>query len=227
LTSSASKRKGTRFETRVVQYLSQWFPDTERRALAGAEDRGDIRGVPGWAIEAKDRRDLQLSRWCTEAAREALAARERYWAVVHNWARHPTPAVFCTIPLWALAELACGQQTAVESPECPDSGQRFHDTVWEYLEPCRFDPIQGRLGDWYLHLEPSLSLRLAQWVQTAARAAQGRPWAVVHRRRQSPVRETYVTTSLETWAAQVAAQVGRGQRPAEPVPAPLGGGALA
>jgi len=131
--------------------------------------------------------------------------------VIHNWARHPTPAVFCTLPLWALAELACGRPAPTQSPECPEDGRLFHEAVWEYLEPCRFDPIQGRLGDWLLHLEPSISLHLGQWVPTVARAAQGRPWGVVHRRRQCLVRDTYVTTNLEVWATQVAAAAGRQQ----------------
>lgn len=50
-----SKRKGTAHETAVVGYLNGLDIGTivERRALAGANDKGDIAGLRGVVIEAK------------------------------------------------------------------------------------------------------------------------------------------------------------------------------
>ena len=44
---SESKRKGTSFETQVVNYLRWALGDDriERRALSGANDKGDVSGV--------------------------------------------------------------------------------------------------------------------------------------------------------------------------------------
>jgi len=51
---NASKAKGTRGETAVVNYLRvNGFPTAERRALAGAADRGDILATIGVIIEVK------------------------------------------------------------------------------------------------------------------------------------------------------------------------------
>lgn len=50
-----SKAKGTAAETAVVRYLhANGFPLAERRALAGATDKGDILAAPGFIIEVKD-----------------------------------------------------------------------------------------------------------------------------------------------------------------------------
>ena len=45
---SASKSKGTAWETAIVRFLKdRGWPNAERRALGGANDRGDIAGVVG------------------------------------------------------------------------------------------------------------------------------------------------------------------------------------
>jgi hypothetical protein len=54
---NASKRRGTNAETAIVEYLrAHGAPHAERRALTGNKDRGDIAGVIGVMIEAKDHR---------------------------------------------------------------------------------------------------------------------------------------------------------------------------
>lgn len=53
--ANPSKAKGTAAETAVVGYLqSRGWVHTERRALHGSLDKGDIAGIPGVAIEVKD-----------------------------------------------------------------------------------------------------------------------------------------------------------------------------
>ena len=59
---SASRRKGTSWESDVVRYLNDHgFPYAERRALYGANDRGDITGIPGVMLECKSVKSVELA----------------------------------------------------------------------------------------------------------------------------------------------------------------------
>ena len=70
---SAAKAKGTAAETAVVRFLqANGYPHCERRALAGAQDRGDVAGIPGIVIEVKAAARLELAAWVDEAVKEAL-----------------------------------------------------------------------------------------------------------------------------------------------------------
>jgi hypothetical protein len=69
---SAAKAKGTAAETAVVRFLqANGYPHCERRALAGAQDRGDIAGIPGLVVEVKNKAQMQLSTWVDEAKAES------------------------------------------------------------------------------------------------------------------------------------------------------------
>ena len=69
---SAAKTKGTAAETAVVRFLqANGYPHAERRALAGAQDRGDVAGIPGLVIEVKAAARMELAAWVEEAHREA------------------------------------------------------------------------------------------------------------------------------------------------------------
>lgn len=81
--SNPSKRKGTEAERKVVEYLqANGFPYAERRALAGALDKGDVTGVPGVVLEVKNHAALDLAGWLNELMREVDNAQARYGAVV-------------------------------------------------------------------------------------------------------------------------------------------------
>lgn len=68
---SASKRKGTAAETAVVGYLRErGWPHAERRALAGARDRGDVAGIAGCVLEVKSCARMEPAAWLDEAAAE-------------------------------------------------------------------------------------------------------------------------------------------------------------
>jgi hypothetical protein len=68
---SASKEKGTRWETAIVQFLREnGVPHAERRALNGSKDRGDVAGIPGVVIEAKSAARVTLAAWMDEATAE-------------------------------------------------------------------------------------------------------------------------------------------------------------
>jgi hypothetical protein len=65
---SAGKRKGTAWESAVVAFLAErGFPYAERRALAGAADKGDVTGIPGVVIECKSQNRQSLAEWLDEA----------------------------------------------------------------------------------------------------------------------------------------------------------------
>lgn len=102
-----SQAKGTTAETAVVNWLKEHgFPYAERRALSGAQDRGDIANVPGVVIEVKNCARLALAEWVDEAQHEADNARVSVFAVVHKRPRKGNPGEwYCTLPLSVFAEL--------------------------------------------------------------------------------------------------------------------------
>lgn len=82
---SRSKDKGTGWETAIVQYLREnGAPHAERRTLGGANDRGDIAGIPGVVFEAKNAARITLSEWLAEAEAERANDNAAYGFV---WAK--------------------------------------------------------------------------------------------------------------------------------------------
>lgn len=73
---SAQKAKGTKWESRIVDYLrANGYPHAERRTLNGTADRGDINAAPGLVIEAKNQARHSFAEWLDEANAEAFNAR--------------------------------------------------------------------------------------------------------------------------------------------------------
>lgn len=69
-----AKARGTAAESRLVNYLhEQGFTWVERRTLSGANDKGDIAGLPV-AIEVKDHAKLNVPGWVQEAEDEGRNA---------------------------------------------------------------------------------------------------------------------------------------------------------
>lgn len=90
---SAARRRGTRAETAVVEFLrASGFTHAERRAPAGTRDRGDVAGVPGVVVEVKDCARTELAGWLDEAGREADNARARLAVVWHKRRGRGSPA---------------------------------------------------------------------------------------------------------------------------------------
>lgn len=101
---SASKRKGTWFETAVVNYLrDEHGLPVERRALRGTRDCGDITGIPGWVLELKACRALDLAGWMDEAMKEAANDGSPYYAVVAKRRMKGVQQSYVVMPLelWA------------------------------------------------------------------------------------------------------------------------------
>jgi hypothetical protein len=82
---SASKAKGTKWETEIVRALRDaGFVQAERRAGNGIHDRGDITGIPGLVVEAKNHARTELAEWVKEAITERDNARAMYGVVWHK-----------------------------------------------------------------------------------------------------------------------------------------------
>jgi hypothetical protein len=86
---SASKAKGTKWESEIVRALREMgFVQAERRAGNGVHDRGDITGIPGLVIEAKNHNRTELAEWVKEAVAERDNAGARYGVVWHHRRGH-------------------------------------------------------------------------------------------------------------------------------------------
>lgn len=103
---SKQRAKGTAFETAIVNYLrEQGFPYAERRAMRGNQDAGDIAGVPGIAIEAKNCKAIDLAGWMGEAETAARNAKVRRYAIWHKRRMKGVADSYVTIPAHLFVEL--------------------------------------------------------------------------------------------------------------------------
>jgi hypothetical protein len=82
MTPQSIKQKGRNAENLVVEFLRQWWPQVERRRLAGVHDRGDIAGVPGTVIEVKSGAKIDLAGWLKELDREVANDNARHGVLV-------------------------------------------------------------------------------------------------------------------------------------------------
>lgn len=114
-------RKGSTFERALVDYLrNHGFPFAERAYGAGRpDDRGDIDGIVGWVIEAKNHKTLELARWCDEAAKEATTGHpwpagagllRRPWAVIAKRRNRPISDAYVVMPLEQFARLVADDE---------------------------------------------------------------------------------------------------------------------
>ena len=104
--SNPSKRKGSQFESDVVAYLAEHgFPLAERRVTRGAKDAGDIAGVPGWCLELKATKQLNLASAIDEARLEAKNARAEHFAAIVKRPRKPISEAYVVVPLAEFLEV--------------------------------------------------------------------------------------------------------------------------
>lgn len=141
-----NKDRGTRWETACVEYLKDnGVLHAERRALAGANDKGDITGLPGVVFEMKATLKIALAEWIGELKTEMVNAGTVVGAV---WAKRvgkqspsegyiiTTPAVFlrllteagyiksteCSCPnvdITTVSEIPGSRTTKGLDPSCP------------------------------------------------------------------------------------------------------------
>ena len=116
--TSPERRKGSQFERDVVAYLqANGHRYAERAYGAGRpDDRGDIDGIPGFAIECKNHRALDLAGWCTEASAEAANARRPRWAVIFKRKQRATADAYVLVSLATFAELLADDPPTARMP---------------------------------------------------------------------------------------------------------------
>lgn len=69
--TNRNKAKGSSWERAIVEYLrAAGWPFAERRLAGAAKDRGDIAGVVGVVIEAKNTATARLAEWVDETELE-------------------------------------------------------------------------------------------------------------------------------------------------------------
>jgi hypothetical protein len=79
------KQRGTAWETAIVNFLIEnGVRHAERRTLSGSQDKGDIAGIPGVVIEAKNAARMDVSGWVDEANLERDNAKAEVGVV---WAK--------------------------------------------------------------------------------------------------------------------------------------------
>jgi len=108
--TSANKAKGAQWERDVAAYLREnGFPMADRRYGAGVrEDKGDLVGVPRFALECKNQASINLSEFLEEALIEAKYAKAQFGAAVIKRRRKATKDAYVVMSLEQFAELIRG-----------------------------------------------------------------------------------------------------------------------
>jgi hypothetical protein len=103
----APKQAGDRFERDVVAYLrDHGHVYAERCYGAGRpDDRGDIDGLPGWVIQVKAERRLDIGTALT-AAEAQRRDRLQYAAAICKRRNHPTGDAYVVVSLETFAAIA-------------------------------------------------------------------------------------------------------------------------
>lgn len=102
---STARRKGSAFARDVCQYLAESLGlPVERRVDGGTKDRGDVAGVPGWVLEAKACRQLDLAGWMEEALKEAANDGAPFYAVVAKRRMRGVQQSYVVMPLEIFAQ---------------------------------------------------------------------------------------------------------------------------
>ena len=79
------KARGTAAETALVNYLrGRGQTAVERRALTGANDKGDVAWLPWLAVEVKNARTPRYGEWLREAEAERSNSDAEIGVVVHK-----------------------------------------------------------------------------------------------------------------------------------------------
>ena len=79
MSGTASRRKGGTWERTLTAWFTEHgWPAVERAGGGHGQSYGDILGIPGWVLEAKNHAALNLSGWCDQAASTPTAL----WAVI-------------------------------------------------------------------------------------------------------------------------------------------------
>lgn len=97
---SASKQKGTKFETECVRYMQERGMETVgRQILTGNRDIGDIAGIPGWVIECKNTNSANWAAWMDETEVERRNAGADFGLLVVRRRMKSIELAYAVLPL--------------------------------------------------------------------------------------------------------------------------------
>lgn len=99
--------KGAGFERAVVAYLvANGFPRAARAYGAGrSDDVGDIDGVPGYTIQVRNTKRIDLAGTLDDADRQRVTAGSRYSAGIHKRRNRPVADAYVVMTLAQFVEV--------------------------------------------------------------------------------------------------------------------------
>src|SRR5580698_1111493 len=98
--ANPSKRKGSAWESAVVEYLKvSGFPYAERRVQRGSVDAGDIAGVPGFMGECKAEKTITLSAYMDEVRVQKQNAHAAVGAAIIKRRSHSVERAYVVLEL--------------------------------------------------------------------------------------------------------------------------------
>ena len=111
------KRTGTAWESILRGYFQQWWPNAERRVLAGAGgDKGDFINLP-FVCEAKAVRKFALSQWMQELHDEKRNAHQEIGFVVIKRTNHNVSKAYCVMELKDMIDIMLRLEGRNDLPE--------------------------------------------------------------------------------------------------------------
>ena len=103
--ANQSKEKGTRWESAVAKFLqSKGFP-VWRMAQTGAQDEGDLGGLPSWAFECRDRAKMDLSKNVRDANSRATAKGALYGVTIMKKRNAAVGSAYVAMDLETFAQI--------------------------------------------------------------------------------------------------------------------------
>ena len=103
--SNPSKEKGTRFESDIVKWLRASGWDVWRMAQTGHEDQGDIGGLADFAIEARNRKKLELAKNVDDANDRARCKGAKFGVTIMKRQNRPTEDAYVAMDLATFVRL--------------------------------------------------------------------------------------------------------------------------
>jgi hypothetical protein len=122
--TNRNKTKGSAWERAIVTALqAAGWPFAERRLAGAAKDRGDIAGVPGVVIEAKNTATRNLAGWVDEAELERVNDGAWLGVVWHKRVGHASAADGYVTMTGAMFLTLLGQALDVQPPLPAEDGE--------------------------------------------------------------------------------------------------------
>lgn len=105
-----ASRAGRAWEWALSRYLTEKGIPCEPRRAGGRRDRGDLVGIPGWTVEAKATKALDLAQGLAEASKEQANAGAPFACVIHKRRNNAAGEAYVTMTLDTWIKLVATQE---------------------------------------------------------------------------------------------------------------------